>query len=130
MSGPGGGDRIALRGLRAWGRHGVFGDERARGQEFLVDLTVALDLREAAARDDLGGTVDYGALARRVVDLVEGEPVALLETLAQRIADACLAEPRVAEVEVTVHKPRAPMPVPFADVAVTISRARTERALP
>ena len=117
-------DRVALRGLGGRGRHGVLEAEGVQAQDFLVDVTLALDTRDAAARDDLGRTVDYAALARRVVGLVEGEPVALLETLAQRVADACLAEPRVEEVEVSVHKPEAPLPVPFADVSVTIVRAR------
>ncbi|MFZ5851289.1 MAG: dihydroneopterin aldolase [Actinomycetota bacterium] len=121
MSGP---DRIALRGLRGHGRHGVLPAERATGQEFRVDVVVALDTRRAARTDDLADTVDYGDLAGRVVALVEGEPVALLETLAARVAEAALADPRVVEVEVTVHKPQAPLTVPFDDVTVTVTRGR------
>lgn len=121
MSGP---DRIALRGLRGHGRHGVLPAERATGQEFRVDVVLALDTRRAARTDDLADTVDYGDLAGRVVALVEGEPVALLETLAARVAEAALADPRVVEVEVTVHKPQAPLTVPFDDVTVTVTRGR------
>lgn len=115
-------DRITLTGLRARGRHGCLPAERELGQEFVVDVTLGVDTRPAAAADALSLTVDYGTLARRLVAIVEGEPVNLLETLAQRLADACLSEPLVREVEVTVHKPNAPIPAPFADVAVRIHR--------
>jgi 7,8-dihydroneopterin aldolase/epimerase/oxygenase len=115
-------DRIVLRGLRGHGRHGVFAREREEGQTFIVDVELAVDTRAAAAGDDLAHTVDYGAVAWRVVELIQGEPVNLIETLAERIADACLADARVEQVEVTVHKPDAPIPVPFDDVTVTIVR--------
>lgn len=117
-------DVITLHGLRARGRHGVLPEETVLGQEFVVDVALALDTRDAAAGDDLAATVDYGRVARAVTDLVEGEPVALVETLAARIAARCLEEDRVAQVTVTVHKPQAPIPVPFADVTVTITRRR------
>jgi dihydroneopterin aldolase len=117
-------DRIELRGLSAHGRHGVFEHEREHGQEFRVDVALGVDTRAAARSDDLADTVDYGSLAERVVGLVSGEPVRLVETLAQRIADLCLADARVEDVEVTVHKPEAPVSVPFGDVIVTIRRAR------
>lgn len=120
---PAGGDRIALRGLRAYGHHGVYEAERERGQEFIVDVVLELDLAPAAASDDVADTVHYGELADRLVAIVAGEPVRLLETLAQRLADACLADRRVRAVEVTVHKPSAPIPHAFADVAVTLRRS-------
>ncbi|WP_026877696.1 dihydroneopterin aldolase [Jiangella gansuensis] len=118
-------DRIELRGLTATGRHGWFSHERETGQLFRVDVSLGVDTRAAARSDDLTDTVDYGSLADRVVGLVEGEPVRLVETLAQRIADLCLEDPRVEDAEVTVHKPEAPITVPFDDVTVTIRRART-----
>ena len=118
------GDRISLIGLRGRGRHGLLPRERAEGQPFTVDVVLVLDTREAARSDDLADTVDYGAVAATVVRMVEGEPVNLLETLAQRIADACLAHHRVDEVQVTVHKPDAPMTVPFDDVTMTLTRRR------
>ncbi|MEV5988411.1 dihydroneopterin aldolase [Streptomyces sp. NPDC052051] len=117
-------DRVALRGLRARGHHGVFPEERAKGQTFVVDLVLGLDTRPAAAADDLTKTVHYGVVAEEVVALVEGEPVDLLETLAERIARSCLAHSPVQEVEVCVHKPEAPITVPFDDVTVTITRSR------
>jgi dihydroneopterin aldolase len=117
-------DRVALRGLKARGHHGVFQKEREEGQTFIVDLTLGLDTRPAAADDDLSKTVHYGIVAEEVVAVVEGEPVDLIETLAERIAQACLKHDGVQEVEVCVHKPDAPITVPFDDVTVTITRSR------
>jgi 7,8-dihydroneopterin aldolase/epimerase/oxygenase len=117
-------DRVALRGLKARGYHGVFPEERAQGQIFVVDLVLGLDTRPAAADDDLAKTVHYGIVAEEVVAVVEGDPVNLIETLAERIAQACLKHEGVHEVEVTVHKPDAPITVPFDDVTVTITRSR------
>lgn len=123
-------DRIALRGLRARGRHGVFEYERHAGQEFVVDVVLGVDTGPAAASDDLADTVDYGTLATDVVAIMAGDPVDLIETLADRIARRCLADSRVGAVEVTVHKPEAPVPVPFADVTVTITRRQSDRSRP
>jgi dihydroneopterin aldolase len=117
-------DRVALRGVRARGRHGCLPAERELGQEFVVDVVLGLDMRPAAAQDDLSRTVDYGTLAGRLVSLIEGPPVNLIETLAERLAAICLDQENVDEVEVTVHKPSAPVPHPFTDVSVTIHRAR------
>lgn len=117
-------DRIALRGLRATGFHGVLPGERAEGQIFVVDVELGVDTRPAAARDDLAATVDYGLVAEEVSAVVAGEPCDLLETLAKRIADRCLAHDAVQEAEVTVHKPHAPITVPFDDVTITIKRSR------
>jgi dihydroneopterin aldolase/2-amino-4-hydroxy-6-hydroxymethyldihydropteridine diphosphokinase len=124
------GDRIVLTGVRATGRHGVLPEERAAGQEFVVDLELALDLSVAAATDRVGATVHYGELAAAVVAAIEGEPVDLIETLAQRIADVALAHELVDAVVVTVHKPSAPIPVPFTDVAVRIARTRAAATEP
>ncbi|MFD8717899.1 dihydroneopterin aldolase [Streptomyces sp. NPDC059629] len=117
-------DRVALRGLRARGHHGVFPKEREEGQTFIVDLSLGLDTRPAAADDDLTKTVHYGIVAEEVAAVVEGEPVNLIETLAERIARVCLKHEGVQEVEVCVHKPDAPITVPFDDVTVTITRSR------
>lgn len=117
-------DRIVLKGLRARGRHGVLPAERELGQEFVVDATLFLDTRPAAAGDDLTKTVHYGELAEALVKVVEGEPVDLIETLAQRLADVCLESPLVSAARVSVHKPAAPIPLPFDDVVVTIERRR------
>lgn len=116
------GDRITLTGLRVRGHHGVLPDERAHGQEFVVDAALEVDLRLAGGSDDLADTVDYGLLAERLAAVVAGEPVDLLESLATRLTEVCLADPRVVSVEVTVHKPGAPITVPFTDVSVTVVR--------
>lgn len=118
-------DRLALRGLHVYGWHGVYAEERRTGQEFVVDVILGLDTAPAAAGDDLDRTVHYGELSQRLQHVVSGEPVQLIETLAERLAATCLANPRVVEVEVTVHKPKAPIPeVTFEDVSVTIQRAQ------
>jgi dihydroneopterin aldolase/2-amino-4-hydroxy-6-hydroxymethyldihydropteridine diphosphokinase len=118
-------DQIRLLGVTARGRHGVLADERRDGQEFTVDVVLHLDTAPAAATDDLAATVDYGGLATRIADLVRGEPVDLIETLAARIAAGCLQAPGVAAVDVAVHKPQAPITERFADVVVAIRRERT-----
>ena len=115
-------DRISLEGLRVFGRHGVREHEQRDGQEFIIDAVLWLDTRAAAANDDLSLTVDYGAVADRLVRLASGPPVRLIETLAQRLAAVCLTDDRVFEAEVTVHKPHAPITVPFDDVTVTVVR--------
>jgi dihydroneopterin aldolase len=117
-------DRIVLRGLRARGFHGVFDVERVEGQDFIVDAVLELDLAAAARSDDVADTVHYGELAGQLVGVVTGEPVNLIETLAARLADVCLADRRVLAATVTVHKPQAPIPHDFADVAVTMRRSR------
>ncbi len=117
-------DRITLTGLRVFGYHGVFEHEKRDGQDFLVDVTVWLDLTAAAASDDLTQTVHYGELAERVAAIVAGDARDLIETVAGDIADEVLTDDRVREVEVTVHKPSAPIPLSFQDVAVTVRRAR------
>jgi dihydroneopterin aldolase len=115
-------DRIVLTGLRVHGHHGVLASERRDGQEFVVDAVLAMDLRRAGTSDDLADTVHYGELAERLAAVVAGEPVDLLEALADRLAAVCLADARVRAVEVTVHKPGAPIPLSFDDVAVTVVR--------
>ena len=115
-------DRIALSGLRAVGYHGVFDFERREGQEFVVDVVLDVDTRVAALSDDLSDTVNYADVADAVHALITGEPVNLIETLAQRIAEVCLVDRRVQRVHVTLHKPSAPVAVAFADIAVTVVR--------
>lgn len=122
-------DRIRLTGIRARGFHGVHPEERRDGQLFVADVTLSMSLDEAAATDELGATVHYGHLAREVEAVLAGEPADLIETVAGRIAAAALRRDRVRSVEVTVHKPDAPIAVRFDDVAVSIERARPGRAV-
>lgn len=117
-------DRIALSGITVVAHHGVFLEERERGQPFVVDVVAHLDLHPAGRSDDLADTVDYGDLAVRIHDLVAGERHHLIERVAERVAELVLTDPRVEEVEVTVHKPEAPIPVPTGSVSVTVRRGR------
>ena len=124
MADPSTPDRIAIRGLTAYAHHGVYAFERRQGQTFRVDAVLEVDIRPAAETDDLEKTVNYAELAKELYDTLSGEPVDLLETLAQRLADVCLAHELVDAVEITVHKPEADLGVPFDDVVVTIRRER------
>ena len=123
-------DRITVSGLTGHGRHGVYPAERELGQTFRVDAVLELDTAPAAAGDDLALTVDYAELSQRLHALITGEPVDLIETLAQRLADVCLAYGPVQAVEVTVHKPDADLGVPADDVTVAIRREKQEEPAP
>lgn len=113
-----------MRGLKVRGRHGVFDHERLNGQNFVVDITVWIDLARAAASDELADTYDYGALAQLAYDIVGGTPRNLIETVGADIAEQVIADERVHAVEVTVHKPQAPISQAFDDVAVVTRRSR------
>jgi len=117
-------DQLTLTGLRASAFHGVYEHERRTGQVFIVDVTVHLDLSPAGDGDDLASTIHYGELAEEIVSAVERDPVDLIETVAERVAQLVLAHDAAQLVDVTVHKPSAPITVPFADVSVTIHRGR------
>ena len=117
-------DRIAVLGISGTGHHGVFDHERRDGQTFVVDVTLASDTRRAAATDDLAHTVNYGEVAAAVVAVIEGPAYDLVETVAQKVADVCLRFAGVAAVAVVVHKPEAPVGVPFRDVTISIVRHR------
>ncbi|MGX5715583.1 dihydroneopterin aldolase [Arthrobacter sp. MAHUQ-56] len=115
-------DRITLTGVTAVGHHGVFDFERREGQPFVVDAVLHLDFTKAAETDDVMDTAHYGEVAQRITDWISGEPLNLIEALAVRIADSLLSEFPLLAVDVTVHKPQAPIEVPFGDVAVTVHR--------
>lgn len=119
-------DQIRLVGIAAIGHHGVFEHERREGQRFVADVVVHLDTRRAAAGDDLAHTLHYGILAEQVAAVLAGDPADLVETVAERIAATVLAFPQAVAVDVSVHKPQAPITVPFSDVVVTIHRDRTK----
>lgn len=119
-------DELTVRGIEVFAHHGVLDHERRDGQTFRVDLTLSLDTREAARTDDLAQTVDYGALVAEVVAAVERDPVDLVETLAQRVAEVCLTDLRVARAVVSIHKPHAPIDATFDDVVLTITRSRRD----
>ncbi len=113
-----------MTGIRVRAHHGVFDFEREQGQDFVVDVSVAVDLARAASGDELARTVHYGELAEAVARAVERDPVDLIETVAERVAGVALGFEGVEEATVTVHKPQAPIEVPFDDVSVTVVRSR------
>ena len=117
-------DSIRLTGLRIFAHHGVLDFERENGQEFVIDLEIAVDLAPAAASDDVTKTIHYGELAEAVYAAVQADTVDLIETVAERVAVIALSYERAALVTVTIHKPAAPITVPFGDVSVTITRSR------
>ena len=117
-------DNIRLTGLRVFAHHGVLDFEREHGQEFIIDLEIAVDLAPAAASDDVTKTIHYGELAEAVYAAVQADVVDLIETVAERVAAVVLANERAARVIVTIHKPAAPITVPFGDVSVSITRSR------
>jgi len=118
-------DRILITGIRVHAFHGVHAEERAQGQDFVVDLELHVSTADAAASDDVRDTVHYGVLTRRIAAAVAADPVNLIETVAERVASLALAHDRVERVRVTVHKPDAPIPLPFEDIAVVVDRRRT-----
>jgi dihydroneopterin aldolase len=117
-------DVIEIKGIKGFGWHGLLEDERLNGQEFIVDVSYWLNTKKAAKSGDVDHTVNYAEVAQCVHDLIVGEPVGLIETLAENIADRVLKIKRIRHVEVTVHKPHAPIPVEFQDVTVSIFRSR------
>jgi 7,8-dihydroneopterin aldolase/epimerase/oxygenase len=120
-------DRIQLRGLTVRGHHGVFDHERRDGQDFVVDITVWIDLDRAGESDDLADTLDYGELAKRAADIVGGPAKNLIEAVAAEIAEDVMGDKRVHAVEVVIHKPHAPIPLTFEDVSVVARRSRRLR---
>ena len=112
---------VRVSGLRVRGHHGVLAAERRDGQTFVVDVALTVP---SPSTDDLADTVDYAVLSERLAAVVAGEPVDLIETLAARLADVCLDDPRVERAEVTVHKPEVPLAVAVDEVSVTLVRDR------
>lgn len=120
-------DTITLTRVTAIGYHGVFEHEKRDGQPFITDVVLHLDVSAAAASDDLAKTADYGAVAETIVAMVTGEAFDLIETLSVRTAEKILADfTQVDAVEVTIHKPKAPIQVPFGDVSITVFRSRQQ----
>jgi dihydroneopterin aldolase len=118
-------DKIRVTGIEALGYHGLYDSEREIGQPFVVDVVLKLDLEKAGKSDEIDYTVDYNDIAVLIHNEIVGPPMKLLETLAEKICNKIFAAyPLVEEIEVTVHKPRAPISVPFGDVSITIKRER------
>jgi dihydroneopterin aldolase len=117
-------DRIDLRGIEVYAKHGVFDFEQERAQMFRIDVTAFIDLSTPGASDDLADTLDYGSLANEVREVVGGESHALIERVAGRVAETILSHRRVERAVVTIHKPNAPVDVAVDDISVTIDRTR------
>ncbi len=115
-------DRIRLSGVRIEAAHGVYPEEKQNPQPFIIDVEARLGRR--VSDDDLATTVDYSQLASQIAAVATAGSVDLIETLAERVAEVCLGHPLVEEVEVSVHKPQAPLPVPVDNISVTITRRR------
>lgn len=115
-------DVIRIEGIEAFGYHGVFPQEKREGQTFLVDVDIETSFDQAIAHDDVAYTVDYGVVAERVAEIIQGEPADLIETVCDRIATMVLSLERVKATRVTIHKPQAPISVPFAGVSVSRRR--------
>jgi dihydroneopterin aldolase len=115
-------DVIRIEGIEAFGYHGVFPQEKREGQTFLVDVDIETSFDEAIAHDDVAYTVDYGVVAERVAEIIQGEPADLIETVCDRIVTMVLSLERVKATRVTIHKPQAPISVPFAGVSVSRRR--------
>ncbi len=115
-------DVIRIEGIEAFGYHGVFPQEKREGQTFLVDVDIETSFDEAIAHDDVASTVDYGVVAERVAEIIQGEPADLIETVCDRIVTMVLSLERVKATRVTIHKPQAPISVPFAGVSVSRRR--------
>lgn len=117
-------DVIRIDRIEAFGYHGVFPEEKREGQTFLVDVEIETSFDDAINHDDVAFTVDYGLVAERVVEIIQGEPADLIETVCDRIASMVLALERVSATRVTVHKPGAPITVPFGGVSVSLRKER------
>ncbi len=120
-------DVITIEGIEAFGYHGVFPQEKREGQTFLVDVEIETSFDEAIAHDDVAYTVDYGVVADRVATIIQGEPADLIETVCDRIVTMVLSLERVKATRVTIHKPQAPIAVPFAGVSVSRRREAEDR---
>jgi dihydroneopterin aldolase len=117
-------DLVEIRGLRVLGHHGALPGEQDRAQPFLVDIVFSYDMDAAARSDDLVDAVDYGAVTQRVADVVALRRYALLEALADAIADVVLESPPITEVEVRLHKLRPPVPHDVVSIGVVRTRSK------
>ncbi|MED4204802.1 dihydroneopterin aldolase [Neobacillus mesonae] len=118
-------DKIYVNGMEFYGYHGVFPEEKVLGQRFKMDLAVAVDLKKAGETDELEYSVNYAELYQICKEIVEGTPYKLVESVAEKIAAAVLANlPLVQQVEVKLIKPDPPIPGHYKSVAVEIIRSR------
>ena len=117
-------DKMILKGMRFYGRHGCLPAELELGQWFEVDLELTMDLTSAGESDRLLDTINYAEVYEQVKRLVEGPSFALIEAIADRILRICLAYTRVDKAKVLLKKPQAPLGGPFEYAAVEMERRR------
>ena len=118
-------DRIFIKGLSLHAYHGVMAHEAKVGQTFTIDMILEIDLSAAAHSDKVMDTVSYDKVVQCASDVFCAQRYRLIEAAAGVVADAVLAQfPRVNSVEVTIHKPHAPIAATFSDVGVTLLRRR------
>lgn len=117
-------DRLEIKGIEVYAKHGVLEHEQEKAQVFKVDVTVYTDLARPGESDDLSDALDYSVLALEVREVVGSESHRLIETVAARVSDVVMGHPQVERSVVTIHKPGAPIDVVFEDVSVTVERTR------
>ena len=117
-------DHIIIKGIGGFGYHGVFDHERKNGQNFSIDLDIELKNKKAGKSDSIDDAVDYSKVSNLAHRILVGEPVNLIERVAELIAKAILVEFPAKSVEVVVHKANAPVGLPVSDIAVRIKRSR------
>ena len=118
-------DKITLKGMEFYARHGSMKEEQILGQKFTVDITMYLSLDKAGADDDLEKTVNYAKVYSFCRKIVERAPVRLIERLAWMINEKIMKEyPEILSIRTTVHKPGAPVGGIFQDVSVTLEKTR------
>lgn len=115
-------DIIEISGIKGFGFHGVFEEEKRNGQEFIVDIKINRDLKEAGIKDDLDKTINYASVIERVKDIIETGSFNLIEALAEEIAAKLKKEFLIEKIRVRVHKPNAPISIEFQDISVSIER--------
>lgn len=117
-------DRVELKGIEVYAKHGVLESEQTTAQVFRVDVTAFVDTTPAALSDDLADALDYGELALQVREAAGAGPYKLIETVASKVADVVMSHEQVVKSIVTIHKPDAPIDLVFEDVSVTVERTR------
>jgi len=117
-------DKIIVKKMLFYGRHGIEEHELIRRQPFLIDVEMSLDLRPPAKADDLSLTVDYTHVPLIVRDVVEGKSFKLLEALAETIAERLLSELKVEELVVRISKPKVAERLSLGGIEIVVHRRR------
>ncbi len=117
-------DKVLITGIKTFGYHGVFEDEKKNGQTFIIDLEYSYDTNKATQTDDLIHAIDYGSVAIRTKAIVETGSFNLIEKLADHLAETLLKEFTFNSIKISIHKPNAPINLEFSDVVVVAERKK------